>query len=311
MPSPLPRVAVLGGLNMDLVVQVADLPRPGETVAGQDLLRAAGGKGGNQAVAAARLGGRVSMIGRVGRDAFGRELRRGLLDSGVSARWVTYSARPTGAALIVVDEHGENSIAVAPGANADLSASAIPGRLIAATDVVVASLEVPLSAIGEAFRLARAAGARTVLNTAPASRVGDELIALSDVLICNEIELATLMGDNVPPGAEVAAAQALRSRDDQIVVVTLGERGAVAVSGSETFEQPGFRVSTVDTTGAGDAFVGGFVMGRWWSAGLAESLRWGCAAGALATTKLGAQPSMPELSELQTLLQACLAAEVT
>jgi ribokinase len=297
------RVVVLGGLNMDLVVRVAELPRAGETVAGEDLLRAAGGKGGNQAVALARLGGAVSMIGRVGRDAFGRELRHGLMEAGVATRWVGYSGRPTGAALILVDDRGENSIAVASGANADLAAAAIPRRVFESAEVVVASLEVPLASIAEAFRLAHSAGARTVLNTAPARQVGEELLGLSDVLICNEIELASLLAGGSDGLDVAAAARALRSRDEQVVVVTLGQRGVVAISGAEVFEQSAFRVSTVDTTGAGDAFVGGFVMGRWWSAGLADALRWGCAAGALATTKSGAQPSMPGLSELRQLLQ--------
>lgn len=296
------RVAVLGGLNMDLIVRVAHLPRPGETVSGDDLLRAPGGKGGNQAVAAARIGAIVSMLGRVGRDPFGHELSQSLRNHGVDTRWVQGSDRATGAALIVVDERGENSIAVAQGANADLVPEDVPRRLIDEMEVVVASLEVPLASIEAAFGLARRAGVRTVLNAAPAQSVPSPLLALSDVVICNEIELASLVGRPVSGSGELDTARSLSASLEQVVVVTLGPRGAVAVAGDETFEQPSFAVTVIDTVGAGDAFVGGFVCGRWWSAGLPEALRWGCAAGALATTKHGAQPSMPTLSDVQSLL---------
>jgi ribokinase len=296
------RVVVLGGLNMDLIIRVPQLPRPGETVAGEDLLRAPGGKGANQAVAAARLGTSVSMIGRVGHDPFGRELTRSLRDNGVTTRWVLGSDRATGAALIIVDERGENSIAVATGASDELMPEDVPRRVIAAADVVVAAIEVPLSSIEEAFRLARLAGVRTVLNAAPAQVVPDALLALADVVICNELELATLLGREVVRSGEVEAARALRRFADQTVVVTLGERGALAIADDSVFEQPTFPVTAVDTIGAGDAFVAGFVAGRWWTAGVAGALRTGCAAGALAATVHGAQPSMPTLSDVQALL---------
>jgi ribokinase len=296
------RLVILGGLNMDLIVRVARLPRPGETVAGDDLLRAPGGKGGNQAVAAARLGASVTMIGRVGHDAFGRELVRGLREAGVSTRWVRGSDRPTGAALIIVDERGENSIAVSPGANLDLQPEDVPRQAITAADVAVAALEVPLASIEAAFRLARLHGARTVLNAAPAQSVPAALLGLCDVVICNQVELATLLDHSVPL-EDADAARRLRSFPDQVVVVTLGERGAIGVVGDAEVVRPGFEVATVDTVGAGDAFVAGFVAGRWWSAGLDEALRWGCAAGALATTRPGAQPSMPNLAEVEALLR--------
>jgi len=287
---------------MDLIVRVAALPRPGETVAGDDLLRAPGGKGGNQAVAAVRLGAAVAMIGHVGHDAFGRELKRSLRNEGVSTRWVLGSDRPTGAALIFVDARGENVIAVSPGANQD----PLPGdgallrRAIGGAEVLVAALEVPLPSIEEAFLRARALGRRTVLNAAPAAAVPASLLRLCDVVICNEVELATLLGDEVSDSA--AGARALRAFHDQVVVVTLGRRGAIAVSSDGEVRQAAFEVSTVDSVGAGDAFVAGFVTARWWSAGLSAALRWGCAAGALATTKVGAQPSMPLLADVDALL---------
>ena len=203
------RVVVVGGLNMDLIVNVPHLPRPGETVVGDNFFRAAGGKGANQAVAAARLHAHVTMIGRVGHDAFGRDLTRGLRDDGVSTRWVLGSESATGAALIEVDAHGENSIAVAPGANQDLLPEDVPRKAIEAASVVVAPLEVPLASIEEAFRLARLASVRTVLNAAPAQAVPPSLMRLTDVVICNEVELAMLLGRPVLVGEEAAAARAL------------------------------------------------------------------------------------------------------
>jgi ribokinase len=293
---------VIGGLNMDLIVNVPRLPRPGETVAGERLQRAAGGKGANQAVAAARLGAAVTMVGRVGRDAFGQELKRGLRSEGVSTRWVRASDQSTGAALIEVDPRGENSIAVASGANAFVGVEDIPHAAIARADVVVAALEVPLAAISEAFRLARHAGVRTVLNAAPAQPVPESLRRLTDVVICNEVELATLLGRSGDSGAELAGARELRSSAEQVVVVTLGARGALAVWGEHSVAQSSFAVDVVDTVGAGDAFVAGFVCGRWFSAGIDSALRMGCAAGALATTRSGAQPAMPTLDEVTRLL---------
>ncbi|HEY1293325.1 MAG TPA: ribokinase [Chloroflexota bacterium] len=299
------RAVFIGALNMDQIVRVEHLPRPGETVSGGDLLRAPGGKGGNQAVAAARLRASVTMVGRVGRDAFGRELSRGLREAGVSTAGVRASDRPTGTALIFVDEHGENAIAVSPGANGTLRGEDVPRRAILDADVVVAALEVPLGSIQAAFRVAQLVGVRTVLNAAPAQALSREMLDLCDVVICNETELGTLVGHEVGVGSEVDAARSLilgRSWE-KIVVVTLGERGALAVVGpQDVLEQSAFPVQVVDTVGAGDAFVAGFVVARWFATGVDTALRWGCAAGGLATTRHGAQPSMPALSDLERLL---------
>jgi ribokinase len=296
------RVVVLGGLNMDLIVQVQRLPKPGETVSGDSLMRAPGGKGANQAVALARLGAQVTMVGRVGRDSFGRDLKRSLRDEGVFVRAVHVSAeRSTGAALIEVDDHGENSIAVATGANQEVLPDDLPRRAIETADVVAAALEVPLGTIEAAFQRARSAGVRTVLNVAPAQPVPAALLHLSDVVICNEHELAVMLGRTVASGAEPAAAFELRAFADQLVVVTLGERGALAISGDNVIEQPAVPVRSIDSTGAGDAFVAGFVCGLW-SDGVATALRLGCASGALATTIRGAQPAMPPLSAVRALL---------
>ncbi|HEY2572011.1 MAG TPA: ribokinase, partial [Solirubrobacteraceae bacterium] len=294
------RVVFLGALNMDQIVPVAHLPRAGETVTGGDLLRAPGGKGSNQAVAAARLGASVTMVGRVGRDSFGRELTRALREVGVSTNRVRACDRPTGTALIFVDDRGENAIAVSPGANEQLLPADIPRRAVESSDVVVATLEAPLSSIEEAFRLARLSYVRTVLNAAPAQLVPRSLLELCDVVICNETELASLAGSSEATASDANTARSLRTFAEQIVVVTLGERGALAIVGDRVLEQRAFNVHVVDAVGAGDAFVAGFVVGRRFvsESGVETALRWGCAAGSLATTRHGAQPSMPDLGEV-------------
>ena len=208
-----------------------------------------------------------------------------------------------GAALIEVDDRGENSIAVAPGANQDLLPEDVPRKAIEAASVVVAPLEVPLASIEEAFRLARLSSVRTVLNAAPAHNVPASLMRLTDVVICNELELAMLLGRPVPAGEEAFAARVLRAIPEQVVVVTLGHRGALAVVGDDVIEQASFHVEVIDSTGAGDAFVAGFSMGLL-SADLRAGLRFGCAAGALATTRRGAQPAMPTLEAVSALLGA-------
>jgi ribokinase len=300
-----PRIVVVGGLNMDLILQVPHLPRRGESVNGEQLLRAPGGKGANQAVAAARLGASVSMVGRVGRDAFGHELKSMLRDEEVSTRWVLGSERPTGAALIFVDDNGDNCIGIAPGANLDLLPDDVPERLLQEADVLVAGLEVPLATTAEALRLARQAGVRTVLNAAPAQSLPESLPRHADVLIVNEQEAAALTGSlDLASGTEAEAARAIRRDPDQIVVVTLGEDGALALVGDDVLRQPSYRVATVDSTGAGDAFVAAFAVARWWIDGVASALRLGCAAGALATTRPGAQPALPDLSSVLELLAA-------
>jgi ribokinase len=294
---------------MDLVVRVAELPRPGETVTGADLVRAPGGKSSNQAVAAARLGASATMVGRVGRDAFGRELSRSLREAGVATRWVRGCERPTGTALIFVDERGDNVIAVSPGANKELRPDDVPPHVIESADVVAATLEVALPSIEEAFRRARTAGVRTILNAAPAhgsSRGLQSLLERCDVVICNETELASLLGTSVDAASDARTARQLRAFPEQVVVVTLGAGGALAVVGEEVPRQPAFAVPVVDTVGAGDAFVGGYVVGETLdrsAAGIAVALRWGCAAGSLAATRYGAQPSMPWLTEVEALLE--------
>jgi ribokinase len=273
-------------------------------VLGGRFLRAAGGKGANQAVAAARLGAQVSMVGKVGRDSFGRFLRQSLRAAGVETGRVRGSAEPTGVALIFVDRAGENTIAVASGANQALRVGDLPANLLTRADGLVTGVEVPLEVVSAGLGAARAAGLPSVLNAATIEPLPASLLAGADVLVVNEHELAALLGlETLPAGAEVEAAARLRARPEQLVIVTLGERGALALADQDVVSQPSSRVEVVDTTAAGDAFVGGFAVAWLGGAPLPEALRFGCAAGALATTRAGAQPALPTRAEVLALLE--------
>src|SRR5579859_2678091 len=284
-------VAVLGSINMDLVVQVRELPRPGDTVLGDRLLTIQGGKGGNQAVAAARLGASVRMIGRVGADSFGSSLIAGLRDDGIdTAGVVVDESEPSGAALIVVDACGENVIAVAPGANSTVGRDDL-ARLrsgLGAGDVVVMQLEIPLEAVLSAIDVAHAAGARVLLNAAPSGVLAGRPMPHVDVLIVNEGEAAELGGDSLRQTAEA-------------LVVTLGAAGAVVYEGdSETRIAP-HRVEAVDATAAGDAVVGAVAFALARGSSVVDAVRLGNAAGAAAATSIGARPSLPTPADLKRL----------
>jgi ribokinase len=300
------RITVVGSLNMDLVVRAPRIPRPGETMIGGEFRTVPGGKGANQAVAAARLGGQVSMIGRVGGDAFAQSLLDSLVADGVNHTFVTQDPEAaTGVALIVVDDAGENSIVVASGANMRLSPADVDAAeaAIAAADVLLVQLEVPLAAVARAARVANAYGVTVILNPAPACPLPDELLHLVDVLVPNESETALLTRLPIGDRAEIeAAAMALRELGVDSVVLTLGERGALLVGEGEKELIPAFEVTPMDTTAAGDAFVGGFAVALAEGRSLADAVRWGNAAGALATTKLGAQPSLPARRAVEALI---------
>jgi len=299
-------ITVVGSLNMDLVVRSPRIPQPGETIIGGEFRTAPGGKGANQAVAAARLGGQVSMVGRVGNDAFARSLVNGLAADGVDHAFVIQDPKAaTGVAFIVVDDAGENSIVVASGANMRLSPADVDAAeaAISAADVLLVQLEVPLTAVVQAARAAHAHGAMVILNPAPACPLPHELLSLVDVLVPNESETALLT--RLPVGAlpEIeAAAMALCDLGVDTVMLTLGEQGALLVEKGETELVPAFEVTPVDTTAAGDAFVGGFALALAEGRSLTDAVRWGNAAGALATTKLGAQPSLPTRKAVEALI---------
>jgi ribokinase len=293
----MPRVLVFGSINMDLVVETSTFPRLGETLPGASFATHAGGKGANQAVAAARLGAQVTMLGRVGSDPFGGELKRRLTAAGVATRWVHETPGATGIAAITVCD-ADNAIVVVPGANALLSAADLDAAeaAFAQADVVLAQLEVPLATVEHGAELAARYRKPFVLNPAPAVRLPESLLARCTLITPNEYELRIALGR---PDLDW---QELLTHLPGHVVVTKGAQGAYFTDASGTpRHQPGFAVKPVDTTGAGDTFNG--AVGAFWDLGLAEAVRRGCAAGALSVTRRGAQDSMPTLAELNGLLE--------
>ncbi len=304
-------VVVVGSLNMDLVARAPRIPQPGETIIGRDFHTLPGGKGANQAVAAARLGAAVAMVGRVGSDAFARLLLDNLAAAGADHTYVIQDpGAATGVALIVVDAAGQNSIVVASGANMRLSPADVEAAetAIASADVLLVQLETPLETVTRAAQLAHAHGVTVILNPSPAQPLPPALLSLVDVLVLNESETALLTGLPIDSLVRVeAAAGALRASGVGVVILTLGERGALLAQAGSTQAFPVFRVTVVDTTAAGDAFMGGLGVALAEGQSLAESIRWGNAAGALAATQLGAQPSLPTRRAVEKLLMEGIA----
>ena len=297
-------VGVLGSSNTDLVVRVEHIPAEGETVLGSDLLRAAGGKGASQAVAAARLGAAIRFVGAVGDDEFGHRALAGLQEEGIDAERVrVLPGVPSGVALITVDSSGRNAIAVAPGANSSVSPDQARSAVAAMSEgsVLLAQLEVPIEAVREGLQAAREGGHRTVLNPAPVPPDGlpPELLALVDVLPPNEHEAAALVGRDAEPEE---LARELLGRGVGAVVITLGERGALVAAREQQEWLPAHRVDAVDTTAAGDAFSGGLVTALAEGQTLSEAARFASAVAALSVTKRGAQPSMPSRAEVERFL---------
>ena len=319
------RVIVVGSVNVDLVVVAPRLPAPGETVTGGDVARHHGGKGGNQAVAAARLGADVSFVGAVGRDDFGAAAREALGAEGVDTAHLGAAERPTGVALIIVDHAAENLIAVAPGANETVEPTAVEEAFAALAvgpaDVVLACREVPPPAVRAALAAAGAAGATTILNPAPADGLTLADATLADVLTPNERELELLAASTglaIAAGASVAAGgggagggraeSAARhllatGRPGRSVVVTLGAAGALVVpDGRPAVAVPAVRVAPVDTTGAGDTFNGALAAGLAAGLPLADAARRAVAAAGLSTTRPGARGGMPSAAEVDAFL---------
>lgn len=297
------RVCVVGSLNADLVVRVRRLPEVGETVTGGVFHTFPGGKGANQAVAAARLGAPVRMVGKVGADSFGRELRAALTRAGVDHGWVGVDPEvPTGVALIGVEESGRNLIMVAPGANARLRPEDVPAECVEGSDVLLLQLEVPIHTVLHAARLGRAAGTLVCLDPAPATDLPDELWRLVDVLTPNRGEAQALAGRPVHDvhGAR-EAAEALLARGVPRVVVKLGEEGALYASAGEWGHVPALRVRAVDTTAAGDAFSAalGVALGEGWS--LPRAVQFATCAAGLKVTRMGAQ-AVPSREEVEAAL---------
>jgi ribokinase len=300
------KIVVLGSSNTDMIINLERLPRPGETILGGAFSMAGGGKGANQAVAAARAGGDVALIARVGKDMFGDQAVRGFEEAGVDVGLVIRDPQaPSGVALIFVDRNGENSIAVASGANAALGPEDVrrAERVLEGAAILLLQLEIPLETVRSAAAIASANGALVILNPAPARPLDDDILRKISVLTPNEIEAEMLTGEAVGSESEAdKASRILRRRGAGTVIITLGARGAY-VSGPE-FEGlvPGFKVKPVDTTAAGDVFNGALAVALSGKAGLREAVRFANAAAALSVTVAGAQTSAPFRTAIDRLI---------
>lgn len=299
-------VLIIGSSNTDLIIKAARIPKPGETILGGEFARAAGGKGANQAVAAARAGGAVTFMARVGCDPNGEAALAGFVADGIDGRHVIRDpTHPSGVALILVDRNGENSIAVASGANDKLSPADVRKAKAAfhRARIVLLQLETPLPTVAAAIELAAARGVRVVLNPAPARPLPAQLLRLVYLLTPNESEAELLTGIAVSnEGTAARAATRLLGRGVQNVIITMGARGAFVAGKDLRRLMPGFKVKPVDTTGAGDVFNGALVVALAEGRPLLESVQFASAAAALSVTRLGAQPSAPTRREIEAML---------
>jgi ribokinase len=296
------RVIVAGSINMVVVATAPRHPKIGETIAGNEVLFLPGGKGANQAIAAARLGAAATLIGCVGQDAFGRDLRSFLATTGIELAFLRDTRDlSTGTALITV-AGGDNTIVVVPGANALVNADDIAAPPLKTGDIAVSQFEIPLPTVKAFFERARTVQATTILNPAPALPCDRELLDLADILILNETELGFLAGTNIGPADDpatiIAAAQSLQSDSRQIICVTLGPRGFLALIGSEPHIEPGRQVEAVDTTGAGDCFVGAVAAQLAQLRSIRDALHYANVAASICVQRQGAAPSMPSAVEV-------------
>ena len=302
------RLVVLGSVNADHVLRVPHFPRPGETLTGHSYQVVPGGKGANQAVAAARLGAAVSFIARIGDDAIGRQMKTGFANDGIDVSAVELDDKlPTGIAIIYVSDEGENSIGLSTEANGALDTTMVKRHeaMIAGAHTLLLQLEVPLESVFEAAKLARSHGTRVVLNPAPAQPLSADLLALVDLITPNQTEAELLTGVKVT--GEASAAQAA-ARFHQMgiadVMITLGSQGVYCSNAEQQALIPGFRVEAVDTTAAGDTFNGALLAAELAGADFHSAVRFAHGAAALSVTRFGAQSSIPGKQEVDTFLQS-------
>lgn len=299
-------IIVVGSLNMDLFIRVQRFLQPGETAIGSDFRTAFGGKGANQAYAIGKLGASIglktAMLGCVGQDSFGDQMIANLQSIGIDTQAVLRRAEAaSGTAMILLDANGQNEIVVAPGANATLTAADVSAQvqLFKKAKVVVAQLETTLPAVERALRMAREVGAITVLNPAPAVPLTEELLRLCDYVIPNETEATQLTGVGVLGlDSAAAAARVLRSRGARNALITLGEKGVWVDTDTYRGHVPSQKVKPIDTVGAGDTFIGGFVVGLMEGSDAHTAAQLGCGAAAIAVTRTGAQASVPARDEI-------------
>lgn len=297
-----PKITVVGSSNFDLFSRPPRFPRPGETLIGGEFRTDFGGKGANQAVTAARLGGQVTLVTRVGRDVFGQRMLQNFETQGIETRYVFVDdTRASGVADIWVDDQGQNVIIISPGANGALTPDDArrAADAIQSAAVVVCQLEVPIETVVETFGIARAAGVPTILNTAPAAAIPDELIRLSDIVSPNETEIELLTGLPVTTLEDTAtAARRLLARGARTVVVTLGRRGALLVQEETVRHVAATPVQAVDTTGAGDCFIGALAVFLGEGQSLAQAIEWANIVAGVSVTRRGTQASFPRREEI-------------
>lgn len=304
MPDSAPHIVVIGSANIDLVTRVPRAPKPGETMVGHDFRTVCGGKGANQAIAAARLGAQVTFVGCVGGDAFGQMQRDSLEQAGVDTTYLrTSDSEPTGTAVILVTDTGENSIIITPGANFATQPGDIAAleSLIARADTVLVQLEIPPETVEAALHLARTHGVRTILDPGVAKALPESLIRKADIISPNETEAEAITGVHVDSiDAALHAAQRLTDMGAKTAVLKLGRQGAFYAGPDGELYAPAFDVQPVDTTAAGDAFTAALAV-VWETMPAAEALRFANAAGGAAITIHGAQPSMPGRNAIEAV----------
>ena len=300
-------ILVIGSINADLVLQVPRFPRPGETIKGSDLKTIPGGKGANQAVAAAKLGTRVAFVGRVGDDVYGDTLVNNLITFGIDTQYIKFdSTTSTGTAVIMINQSGENSIVISPGANGTLIDEDVhvAAPLIQSAKFLLLQFEIPMQTIITAAKLAKKNNVTVILNPAPATDFHPELLSYVDILIPNETELKQITQLSIQDDNDIIkAARSLLTKNLSAIIVTIGEKGSLLITDGKSQHFPAIKVKVVDTTAAGDSFIGGFAAALQKGKVLEDAIRYANCAGALATTKLGAQPSIPDAKSVDNLYQ--------
>lgn len=295
-------ICVIGSLNMDLVVNVDTMPKPGQTIIGSNFKEVPGGKGANQAVAMARLNGNVSMIGKVGEDGFGQTLINSLKNDKVDTTYIQTSKGATGVALITVDKNAQNSIVVSPGANFEVKEDDIDNNIeaIKNSDIVVLQLETPLNTIKYALNKAKELNKYTILNPAPAVKLDDEIIKNVDLLTPNETELEIISGVSIETEEDIQkAAQIMIEKGVKELIVTLGSKGSLYINKEKSMFKKAYKVEAVDTTAAGDSYTGALAVALSKDKNIEDAMDFASKVGALSVLKEGAQSSLPTLEDVK------------
>ena len=295
-------ICVIGSLNMDLVVNVDTMPKPGQTIIGSNFKEVPGGKGANQAVAMARLNGNVSMIGKVGEDGFGQTLINSLKNDNVDTTYIQTTKGATGVALITVDKNAQNSIVVSPGANFEVKEEDIDNNIeaIKNSDIVVLQLETPLNTIKYALNKAKKLNKYTILNPAPAVKLDDEIIKNVDLLTPNETELEIISGVSIETEEDIhMASQIMIEKGVKELIVTLGSKGSLYINKEKSMFKKAYKVEAVDTTAAGDSYTGALAVALSQDKNIEDAMDFASKVGALSVLKEGAQSSLPTLEDVE------------